>query len=83
MAGTSKLRHLRFHDERWEAFCATLPPGKSPTALLEELMDAHIAQPPQMVEVPRRLCAPRPQPPLNATEPPDPYPRAPRPWEHL
>lgn len=82
MAG--KLRHLRFDDARWAAFCATLEPGKSPTALLEELMDAHIsAQPPQIVEMPRRLCAPQPGRPLSATEPSDPYPRTPRPWEHL
>jgi len=79
MAG--KLRHLRFDDERWERFCATLKPGQSPTALLEELMDAHIAQPPQIVEVPRRLCSPTPTPPLNATTGPAVRPpRAPRPW---
>lgn len=80
MAG-GKLRHLRFNDELWDRFCATLPAGQSPTSLLEELMVAHIAQPPQIVEV-RRLCEP-PSTPSNIVGGPAMQPRAPRPWEHL
>lgn len=41
MAG--KLRHLRFNDETWDAWCATLPEGVSPTQGLEVLMRADIA----------------------------------------
>lgn len=60
MAG--KLRHLRFDDSRWDRFCATLAPGQSPTALLEELMDAHLAKPPEQLppNTARRLCQPAP-----------------------
>jgi hypothetical protein len=36
MAG--KLRHLRFNDDVWDAFVATLKPGESPTKALEDLM---------------------------------------------
>jgi len=68
MAGGSKLRHLRFHDEPWEAFCASLPPGKSPTARLEELMAADVAQPPQTVKPTRPTSAG-----LNRTSARDPY----------